>query len=187
MRKEIILKKKYDTDVQAQLKILDISYIDKIIKLEREIYSGLENKEFYSCSSREEYEEKLNGDGAIVGCVNLENDELVAIGAYVEYGYREHNYGYDFGIDGKELLKVAQIESTIVLNDYRGNKLQKIMCEALEEMAINNKMKIISATVAPYNKFSLNTFKNLGYNIVADKLKYGGLRRYVLMKELKRY
>jgi hypothetical protein len=31
----------------------------------------------------------------------------------------------------------------------------------------------------------LNTFKKLGYNVMEDKLKYGGLRRFVLMKELK--
>lgn len=59
------------------------------------------------CLFREEYEEKFNGDGVIVGCVNLENDELVVIGVYVEYGYREYNYGYDFGIDGEEFLKVV--------------------------------------------------------------------------------
>lgn len=61
------------------------------------------------------------------------------------------------------------------------------MCEVFEEMVINNKIKIISVIVVLYNKFSLNIFKNFGYNIVVDKLKYGGLRRYVLMKELNRY
>ena len=45
-------------------------------------------------------------------------------------------------------------------------------------------MKYMCATAAPDNKFSVNTFENLGYSVIADKLKYGGLRRYVLMKKI---
>jgi len=45
-------------------------------------------------------------------------------------------------------------------------------------------MKYICATAAPDNKYSVNTFEKLGYNIMADKLMYGGLRRYVFMKQI---
>ena len=79
---------------------------------------------------------------------------------------------------------MGQLESTLVSEDYRGNKLQKIMCEILEEIGKKAGMKYICATAAPDNKYSVNTFKKLGYKIMADKLKYGGLRRYVLMKEI---
>ena len=43
---------------------------------------------------------------------------------------------------------------------------------------------MIAATVAPENIYSLNTFIKREYKIMADKLKYGGLRRYVVMKEI---
>ena len=60
----------------------------------------------------------------------------------------------------------------------------KLFCEELEKIARKDNIEILSATASPYNEFSVNTFMNLGYEIKKDKLKYGGLRRYVLVKEL---
>ncbi len=109
---------------------------------------------------------------------------MIATSVYIEYGYESHNYGYDIQIKGEELLKIGQLESMLVSEEYRGNKLQKIMGEILEKVCKDSGKKYICATVAPDNIYSLNTFKELDYKIMADKLKYGGLRRYVLMKEL---
>lgn len=182
--KTIILNNKDGHSVQAEFKLLDLSYLDEIIKLQDNIYESLENKEYYSCSSRKEFQETIDQKGKILGCITLNDNKLIAIGVYVEYGYENHNYGYDMDIQGEELLKVGQIESTLVLEEYRGNKLQRIICTYLEEMGLEAKMKWISATVEPNNKYSLNTFEELGYKIVDEKLKYGGLRRYILAKEL---
>lgn len=180
----MILNKKDGSFVEVELKVLDSSYIEKIMEFQDRIYDGLENKDFYSCSKKEDFEKTMDGNGKIIGCLSLGDNELIAIGVYIEYGYGSHNYGYDIGIQGVELLKVGQLESTLVSEYYRGNGLQKIMCEILEEAGKNANMKYICATVAPDNKFSVNTFKKLGYKIMADKLKYGGLRRYVLMKNI---
>lgn len=182
--KKIILKKKDGSNIEAELKLLDLTYMDKIMEIQCKIYDGLENKDFYSCSEKEEFENTIKGKGKVLGCVSLENNKLIAIGVYIEYGYEEHNYGYDIEIKGDELLKVGQIESTLVSEEYRGNKLQKIICEILEQIGKEAGMKYMCVTAAPYNKFSVNTFENLGYSVIADKLKYGGLRRYMLMKRL---
>lgn len=184
MNRRIILRKKDGTSVEAKLKVLDITYIDKVMEFQDEIYEGLENKDFYSCSDRVEFEEIINGRGIAIGCVSVESDELIAIGVYVEYGYEDHNYGYDIGIKGEEILKVGQLESTLVSESYRGNRLQKIMIEILEDVSRKAGMKYICATAAPDNRFSCNTFEKLNYKVVLEKLKYGGLRRYVFMKEL---
>jgi len=181
---QLVLNKKDKSIVQAQLKLLDISYIDKIMKLQEDVYTRLENKEFFACSDKKEFETAINEKGIVLGCVSLD-EELIAIGAYIEYGHDEHNYGHDIKIQGEELFKVGQIESTMVLDAYRGNKLQKIICESLEEISKKAGMNCICATVSPDNKYSLNTFEKLGYNIMEDKIKYGGLRRFVLMKKLK--
>lgn len=182
--KKIILKRKDGKNVEAELKILDLSYIDKIIELQNSIYERLENKDFYACSDKEEFISTINEKGKIIGYVSLKDNELIAMSVYIEYGYDEHNYGYDIKFEGEELLKVGQLESMVVSEDYRGNKLQKRMGEILENLCRISGKKYICATVAPENIYSMNTFKDLGYKIVADKLKYGGLRRYVLVKEL---
>lgn len=182
--KKTIINKKNGLNTEVEIKVLDLSYIEKIMELQRIIYEELDNKDFYACSAEEEFINTINEKGKIIGCVSLKDDELIAIGVYIEYGYESHNYGYDLGIQGEELLKVGQLESTIVSKDYRGNKLQELMCEILENIGEESGMKYICATVAPDNIYSVNTFKKLNYKIMADKLKYGGLRRYVLLKKL---
>ena len=177
------LKRKDGVEVQAELKELNMSYLDKIMELQKIIIDGLENKELYADSKQEEFEEYINCNEKIIGCLTNE-DELIAMGVYAKKGYDESNYAYDIGLNGEEVLKVAQIESTIVKSEYRGNKLQRLICEELEKIARKDNIEILSATASPYNKFSVNTFMNLGYEIKKDKLKYGGLRRYVLVKEL---
>lgn len=177
------LKRKDEVEVKAELKELTISYLDKIMELQKIIIDGLENKELYADTEREEFEEYIKKNGKILGCVT-EDDELIAMGVYAKKGYDKSNYGYDIGLDNEELLKVGQIESTVVKEAYRGNKLQKIICEELEKIAVKEDVKILCATASPYNEFSVNTFKSLGYEIKQDKLKYGGLRRYVLAKRV---
>ena len=76
------------------------------------------------------------------------------------------------------------IESTVVKEEYRGNKLQKILIEKLEELAKADNIKYICATAAPDNKYSSDNIKELGFEIVCEKEKYGGLRRYVFMKRI---
>lgn len=83
-----------------------------------------------------------------------------------------------------DTIRVGQIESTVVSPEYRGNGLQNIICDILEGLSRENCDKMIAATVYPENTYSLNTFKKRGYKVMADKLKYGGLRRYVMMKEI---
>lgn len=182
--RRIVLNKKDGINVEAELKVLDLSYIDKIMELQLNIYEGLENKDFYSCSDKEEFMRTINEKGKIIGCVSLKDNELLAIGVYIEYGYEHHNYGYDIDIEGEELLKVGQLESMLVLKDYRGNRLQKLMCEILEKVSKYAGMSYICATAAPDNIYSVNTFKELQYKVMTEKLKYGGLRRYVLLKEI---
>ena len=167
------LKRKDEVEVKAELKELTISYLDKIMELQKIIIDGLENKELYADTEREEFEEYIKKNGKILGCVT-EDDELIAMGVYAKKGYDKSNYGYDIGLDNEELLKVGQIESTVVKEAYRGNKLQKIICEELEKIAVKEDTKILCATASPYNEFSVNTFKSLGYEIKQDKLKYGG-------------
>lgn len=177
------LKNKSGSIVKVNYKILDLSYIDKIMELQEIIIGDLEDKQLYAPTDKEEFVDCIRKNGKVIGCVD-EYDNLIAMGAYVKKGYSEGNYGYDLGIEGEMLLNVAQVESTVVRSDYRGNGLQKILCEKIEEIAKNEKVKVLTSTASPYNKYSVNTFEKLGYKIKKDKLKYGGLRRYVLAKEL---
>ena len=168
--------KKSDGQIKlAFLKKLTFEDIDEVLILQDEVVRGLERREF--SKSINEY------GGTMIGCVT-EDEEIVAIGLYVSFQYDDENYGYDLGLRGQELLKVGQVEATIVKKEFRGNKLQDKICEVIENIAIEEGKKIIGATVAPDNIYSLNTFLNRGYEIYEEKIKYGGYRRYILKKEV---
>lgn len=183
MEEILKLKNKTGNIVNARYKNLDLKNIDEIIELQENILNGLEDKQLYAPTEREEFIKYLKSGGKIIGYVD-EEDNLIAMAVYIKKGYEKGNYGYDLGLEGDQLLKVAQVESTVVRSDYRGNGLQKILCQKIEDIAKDDKIKILTSTASPYNKYSVNTFKNLGYEIKKDKIKYGGLRRYVLAKEL---
>lgn len=165
------------------LKIMDISYIDQMMELQALVVEGIDNEELYVASERQEFIGCIKENGVAIGAVT-EDNELVALGTYIDKGYDEKNYGYDIGLKGEEVLKVGQIEATIVHPDFRGNGLQKIMCQALENVGKEKGKEIIAATASPYNTYSVNTFKALGYEVKKDKMKYGGVRRYVLVKKI---
>lgn len=181
---EIIEAKRRGSEVvKLTLKQLTIHDIDQIMILQDEIVDSLEDKQLYVPSDREEIENHFETGGVLLGYVTEEN-ELAALAIYVKRGYSSSNYGHDVGLEGEELLKVGQVDTVLVQSDYRGNNLQYIMCGLLEEVARENNTPILCATASPYNTFSVNNFLKLGYEVKKDKLKYGGLRRYVLMKVL---
>ncbi|SFU51538.1 Acetyltransferase (GNAT) family protein [Clostridium sp. DSM 8431] len=181
MDKYINLKGKDKKEFKGRLKLLDETYINEIMKLQKHISEMLENKEWYFETSKEEFLFELK-EGKVIGCF-VEGDRLVALGVYISLGYEAENYGYDMELPKEDLLKVGQIEATFVHEDFRGNGLQRIICEELESIARKNN-KIIAVTVHPDNTYSLNTFKKLGYTIEKEKIKYGGLRRFILKKYL---
>lgn len=161
---------------------LTLRDIEDIMKLQDRVSHALINKETYVCSLKEEFENVIQNKG-LLG-YKTEDQKLVALGAYMSYGYDPHNYGYDLEFHEDKLLTVGQIESTIVDPKYRGNGLQRKLCEGLEMLARKDQKNYIMATVSPMNPYSLNNFLQLGYINKKEKLKYGGLRRYILCKKL---
>lgn len=179
-----VIDKEINEEKVAKIVRLNTSHIDEVLDLQEEIMTALVDKTLFSPSDREEYLSNLGNDGVVLGVVLEENNELIAYGVFCKPGNVESNYGNDIGLSEDELEKVGHIESTIVKVRYRGNSLQKILCKELEKISKENGATILCATASPINPHSVNTFVNLGYKIVKEKLKYGGLRRYVLEKRL---
>ena len=91
------ITRKDGVEVEVELKELDLSYLDKIMDLQKIIIDGLENKELYADTEREEFEEYIKENGKIIGYVT-EKDELIAMGVYAKKGCDKSNYGYDIGL-----------------------------------------------------------------------------------------
>ena len=103
----------------------------------------------------------------------------------VRYPWKDDdNLGDYIGLSEDEKMYVAHMESAAVLPEYRGLRIQnKLMAKGFELLK-ETEYRYVMGTAHPDNIFSVNNFLKLGYEIVADVKKYGGLRRYVFSQTI---
>lgn len=176
-------KRKDGLAVPLTLKKLDASSIEAIVRLQEDVLKGIQHKEIFIPTSTEEFCKRFQTDATFLGCVTPE-EELVALIIFLKLGYDPDNYGYDLDFEGDVLLDIGQVDTVLVQENFRGNHLQFILGQTAENLARDLGTKVLCATVSPDNPHSLNNFLKLGYEVKKEKLKYGGVRRYILMKTL---
>ena len=112
-------------------------------------------------------------------------DKIVGFFMVAFPGITEKNLGLHINLNEADLLKVAHMDSVVILPEFRGHGLQyKFIAKAEEVIAAETDYHILMATVHPDNKYSLNNVMAHGYEVAAEALKYGGYRRYILKKEI---
>ena len=80
--------------------------------------------------------------------------------------------------------KCADIDGVIVLPEYRGNGLQKLLVKYLEEKAKEKGICNIVAEVTFGNEYSLRNLQDSGYEIKTWYQKDEKIKRYILLKRL---
>ena len=98
-------------------------------------------------------------------------------------GLSEKNLGHTLHMPEENLLRVAHMDSAAVLPSWRGQGLQGKLIDAAERELIGGPYTLLMATVHPENRFSLENFLRRGYTVKATVRRYGGLLRYVLLKD----
>lgn len=177
-------KKRYVT------RVIGAEYLDRVLVLQDLIIKTNPIKETFSPDSREDLIQQIENDGLLIG--TLVDEELIAY-RYVSFP-REHysNLGVDLNIDREELNLVANLETTVVHPDYRGNRLQwKTLDRAIG--LIERKGYIhLCTTISPKNPYSMSNIMDHDLVIRRIKRKYGikidqsdGLVRYILHRNLK--
>ena len=111
------------------------------------------------------------------------NDELIGFGILLDAQDTAENLAKDVEVI-QDKLTSANVKLIIVRPSYRGNGLQKIIINKLQEHAKNCGFSYLCATVSPVNNYSLNNF--LGTDFINYKTlnKYGGLSRILLYKKI---
>lgn len=100
-------------------------------------------------------------------------------------GLSEENLGRDLCFQPDQLLQTAHVESLAVLPAHWGHHLQQslISCALL---LLDSSYPYLMATVSPQNLPSLKSFQACGFQIQAQKEKYNGHMRYILLKSRKK-
>lgn len=100
-------------------------------------------------------------------------------------GNNKKNLGHFIDLGEDALLKVAHMDSVVILPEYRGYGLQQLLIHKAEAiLQAETEYRILMATVHPDNIYSLRNVKQLGYEVAAEAVMYGGYRRYIMKKEI---
>ena len=78
MNKKLKVKRTDNNIIEVNMKILNSSYIEKIMRLQDEIVEGLEDKQLYASTEKDEFMKYIDSEGIILG-VTTEEDELIAV------------------------------------------------------------------------------------------------------------
>lgn len=161
---------------------LDESALKDLQILQNKVIASLSNPSSLQPLSDEEFKFILQGKGAILGAFH--HDQLIAFRAILQPENDEEHLGKDAGLSDEQSPYVIYSEISNVDPDYRGNHLQQLLGKQIVQSIDRDRYHYICATVAPFNIASLKDKFSLGMHIVALKNKYGGLLRYVFMKNL---
>ncbi|MDO9592206.1 MAG: hypothetical protein Q7I98_03325, partial [Erysipelotrichaceae bacterium] len=162
---------------------------DDVMKLQDLIYDNLRDKDIFATDTKSDYLRTLEQGGFVLG-VYVEN-KLISY-RYVSFpGLNDQNLGLDLGMDTEALLHSANLETTVVHPDYRGNRLQKITLDHAVALVKEKGYYHLFSTVSPKNIFSLVNVMSAELKVKALKKKYGqradnsdGKWRFILHRDL---
>ena len=160
-----------------------IQDVEQICRIMQETEEALEDKSLFVCDAPEYVKEHVEDNGFIVIACMEDGD---AAGSFLVRFPKEEedNLGRDIGLSHEEQMKVAHMESAVVLPKYRGHHLQGRMLEFAENCLDKESYHYLMATVSPQNPASKNTLLKAGYQEILTKEKSGGLVRNILLKEI---
>jgi len=178
MREKYLLK----NGCEITIRRLEADQLDEILTLQRKVIESLSTGSFLQPLTVEEFSYILNDKGLMIGAYY--HEQLIAFRAMLEPELDEEHLGKDAGLPKNEWPLVLYSEITNVDPDFQGNGLQVLLGELIMKEVNPQRFRYICTTVAPFNIASLKDKFAHGMQIVALKVKYGDLLRYILMKDL---
>lgn len=150
-----------------------------------EVAAGMEDPSAFFCDDLASVREHLANPAAGFGVVAVDREGAIVGIFIVSYpGMSEGNLGRDIGLAEEALPGVAHMETAVVHPSARGHRLQGRMLAHAESLIDPSVHSCLLATVAPTNAPSLKTVESAGFRVVMRKLKYGGLDRLILRKDV---
>ncbi len=157
---------------------------DTMYRLLREVYEGLDNKDLFAVETATPawIQEHISEKGLSV-IARTSAGELAGILIVDIPGRDTENLGYDIGLTGSALDRVAHIDIACVAAAHRGHRLEQRMLKYAEDLLPAADWPFLMCTISPDNAPSLRCAEKSGYRIVHTGFKYGGHLRHTLLKE----
>ncbi|MED9966116.1 MAG: GNAT family N-acetyltransferase [Blautia sp.] len=160
----------------------DVRDIDGIMKLMEEASHNPAHPEWFVADDEAYVRAHLSGKGFVITAVS-DSDEIAGFFLVKEPELSE-NLGLYLDFGEESLGKVAVMDSAVVGSAWRGKDLQGKMLEKAEEVLDRERFSFLMCTVHPDNLYSLRNMQRHGYEVKKTVKCYGGLTRYILLKEI---
>ena len=161
-------------DKNIKIEIVTEERINEVLNFQKEIIDNMNRKALFCPLTKEEFLTPIKKQDNVYFLKY--NNEI--IGLFVatcnipdvlkEYQLKSNN--------------VMLIDSIMIKEKYRGNKLQIKILNYLYNRAKELKLDGLVATIHPENTYSLNNFINNGYKIINTLHIHGGIRNIVFKK-----
>lgn len=155
----------------------DISVIEEMMS---EAYCQIENPDWFYSDDAETLKRHIEEEGFILKAVV--SGEIAGFLMIRYPKTSDDNLGSYLSLSTEEKNLVAHMETAVVRKEYRGRGFQKKLMEEGERRLKQKGYKYLMGTAHPDNVYSVNNFLKLGYEIVAEDMKYGGLPRYIFCR-----
>lgn len=167
------------------MKRLYLEDLPVIEEVQQRVIDSLSEKETLQPLTTEEFLFILNERGLLVGA--YVEEQLIGFRALLVPEIDEEHLGYDLGLPEEDLPHVIYQEISVVLPEYRGNRLQQKLADVImkELPNLEGDFRYVCCTVAPMNIPSLKDKFSQHMHIGALKEKYDGMLRYILVKDMK--
>lgn len=163
---------------------IEADYLTLLIK---DVWNNMEHKEWFAPDENDHYIRHLIETGTGVVWTAVEKVSAETAGMFIiVYPGKENpdNLGYDIELPSNELCKVAHMDTVVVHPHFRGYGLQRLLTEKAEKELQKAGYRHLLCTVHPDNLFSRTNMEKVGYRCAKQVLKYGGLPRLILWKEI---
>ena len=170
---------KNSNEIQLNLLPLSPDNLPQIIALQNEIIEEIDPQIFQK-SYDTEIIDSIENDYC---CGLFDGEKLVAFCVMIFNRKTERNYCY-LTDDKEDYSSYFSFDTIQVEKDYRGFGIQRFFLSEADREAGEQGAEFILATVAPDNKYSLNSFINAGYSIYKDKeIDAYNSKRYLMIKK----
>jgi hypothetical protein len=166
------------------MRLLGPEHFAAVVGVQEALMAGLQNPSIYYPNPPELLRLCLGERGLTIG--TFVANRLIGFRSILYPGPREDNLGRDIGLSGDDLDQVAHLERTVVLPDYRGNRLQmRMTAHAIRLGIATREVRHLFSTVAPANIASMADKFKIGMLIVRTKEKYQHYTRHLFYQDLR--
>ena len=161
-----------------------IEDIDEIIKLKKDVWNEMENKDWYEIETENKafLVNQLENNGLILKAVK--DNKIIGFLIVENNINKERDIIKNMKLK-HEANRCIEFCSVAVALEYRGNNLYTQMAKKAEKFMVDNyDIKYILATVHPDNIASVKSLLDIGYDICCKTKMYGNKDRYILMKSI---